>query len=315
MAIGDKKATRESYGMALAELGEKYDIVVMDADLSKSTKTDTFKKKFPERFINTGIAEGNMINVAAGLASTGKIVFASSFAMFAAGRAFEQIRNGVAYPHLNVKIGATHAGISVGEDGATHQCLEDIGIMRTIPGMVIINPADHYEAMAAVEAAVKYDGPVYLRFGRLAVPQIFDETNYKFELGKGVVLEEGKDATIVATGLMVPYALEARELLKEEGIDAEVINIHTIKPIDRELIEKTARKTGAIVTAEEHNVNGGLGSAVAEVLCETYPVPMMRVGTQDVFGKSGKPAELFEEYGLTAKNIAENVKKAISLKK
>lgn len=315
MAIGDKKATRESYGMALAELGEKYDIVVMDADLSKSTKTDTFKKKFPERFINTGIAEGNMINVAAGLASTGKIVFASSFAMFAAGRAFEQIRNGVAYPHLNVKIGATHAGISVGEDGATHQCLEDIGIMRTIPGMIIINPADHYEAMEAVKAAVEYDGPVYLRFGRLAVPQIFDETNYKFELGKGVVLEEGKDATIIATGLMVPYALEARELLKKDGIDAEVINIHTIKPIDRELIEKTARKTGAIVTAEEHNVIGGLGSAVAEVLCETYPVPMMRVGTQDVFGKSGKPAELFKEYGLTAENIAENVKKAISLKK
>ena len=315
MAIGDKKATRESYGMALAELGEKYDIVVMDADLSKSTKTDTFKKKFPERFINTGIAEGNMINVAAGLASTGKIVFASSFAMFAAGRAFEQIRNGVAYPHLNVKIGATHAGISVGEDGATHQCLEDIGIMRTIPGMIIINPADHYEAMEAVKAAVKYDGPVYLRFGRLAVPQIFDETNYKFELGKGVVLAEGKDATIIATGLMVPYALEARELLKKEGIDAEVINIHTIKPIDSELIEKTARKTGAIVTAEEHNVIGGLGSAVAEVLCETYPVPMMRVGTKDVFGKSGKPAQLFEEYGLTAENIAENVKKAISLKK
>ena len=315
MALGEKIATRESYGMALAQLGEKYDIVVMDADLSKSTKTDTFKKKFPERFINTGIAEGNMINVAAGLASTGKIVFASSFAMFAAGRAFEQIRNGVAYPHLNVKIGATHAGISVGEDGATHQCLEDIGIMRTIPGMVIINPADHYEAMAAVEAAVKYDGPVYLRFGRLAVPQIFDETNYKFELGKGVVLEEGKDATIIATGLMVPYALEARELLKKDGIDAEVINIHTIKPIDSELIEKTARKTGAIVTAEEHNVNGGLGSAVAEVLCETYPVPMMRVGTQDVFGKSGKPADLFKEYGLTAENIAENVKKAISLKK
>ena len=315
MAIGDKKATRESYGMALAELGEKYDIVVMDADLSKSTKTDTFKKKFPERFINTGIAEGNMINVAAGLASTGKIVFASSFAMFAAGRAFEQIRNGVAYPHLNVKIGATHAGISVGEDGATHQCLEDIGIMRTIPGMIIINPADHYEAMEAVKAAVEYDGPVYLRFGRLAVQQIFDETNYKFELGKGVVLEEGKDATIIATGLMVPYALEARELLKKEGIDAEVINIHTIKPIDRELIEKTARKTGAIVTAEEHNVIGGLGSAVAEALCETYPVPMMRVGTKDVFGKSGKPAELFVEYGLTAENIAENVKKAISLKK
>ena len=315
MAIGDKKATRESYGMALAELGEKYDIVVMDADLSKSTKTDTFKKKFPERFINTGIAEGNMLSTAAGLATTGKIVFASSFAMFAAGRAFEQIRNSIGYPHLNVKIGATHAGISVGEDGATHQCLEDMGIMRTIPGMVIINPADHVEAMAAVEAAVKYEGPVYLRFGRLPVPQIYDENTYKFEIGKGVQLEEGKDATIVATGLMVPYALEAREMLKAEGIDAAVVNIHTIKPIDREIIKKAAEKTGAIVTAEEHNVNCGLGSAVAEVLCEECPVPMLRVGTQDVFGKSGKPYELLEEYGLSAKNIAEQVKKAISLKK
>ena len=315
MAIGDKKATRESYGMALAELGEKYDIVVMDADLSKSTKTDTFKKKFPERFINTGIAEGNMLSTAAGLATTGKIVFASSFAMFAAGRAFEQIRNSIGYPHLNVKIGATHAGISVGEDGATHQCLEDMGIMRTIPGMVIINPADHVEAMAAVEAAVKYEGPVYLRFGRLPVPQIYDENTYKFEIGKGVQLEEGTDATIVATGLMVPYALEARELLKAEGIDAAVVNIHTIKPIDREIIKKAAEKTGAIVTAEEHNVNGGLGSAVAEVLCEECPVPMLRVGTQDVFGKSGKPYDLLKEYGLSAENIAENVKKAIALKK
>lgn len=314
MAIGDKKATRESYGMALAELGEKYDIVVMDADLSKSTKTDTFKKKFPERFINTGIAEGNMLSTAAGIASTGKIVFASSFAMFAAGRAFEQIRNSVAYPHLNVKIGATHAGISVGEDGATHQCLEDIGIMRTIPGMVILNPADHVEAMAAVEAAVKYDGPVYLRFGRLPVAQIFDENTYKFELGKGVQLAEGTDATIIATGLMVPYALETRDILKNEGIDAAVINIHTIKPIDREIIAQAAKKTGAIVTAEEHNVNGGLGSAVAEVLCEECPVPMLRVGTQDVFGKSGKPYELLKEYGLSAENIAENVKKAIAMK-
>ncbi len=315
MPIGDKKATRESYGMALAALGEKYDIVVMDADLSKSTKTDTFKKKFPERFINTGIAEGNMLSTAAGLASTGKIVFASSFAMFAAGRAFEQIRNSIGYPHLNVKIGATHAGISVGEDGATHQCLEDMGIMRTIPGMVIINPADHVEAMAAVEAAVKYEGPVYLRFGRLPVPQIFDENTYKFEIGKGVQLEEGTDATIIATGLMVPYALEARELLKADGVDAAVVNIHTIKPIDREIIKKAAQKTGAIVTAEEHNVNCGLGSAVAEVLCEEYPVPMFRVGTQDVFGKSGKPYELLKEYGLSAENIAEKVKKAISLKK
>ena len=233
-----------------------------------------------------------MISTAAGIASTGKVVFASSFAMFAAGRAFEQIRNSVGYPKLNVKIGATHAGISVGEDGATHQCLEDMGIMRTIPGMVIINPADHVEAMAAVEAAVKYNGPVYLRFGRLPVPQIFDENDYKFEIGKGVQLAEGKDATIVATGLMVPYALEARELLKAEGIDAAVVNIHTIKPIDKDIIVKAAKNTGAIVTAEEHNVYCGLGSAVAEVVAENCPVPVLRVGTQDVFGKSGNPYDL-----------------------
>ena len=314
MAIGDKKATRESYGTALAQLGDKYDIVVMDADLSKSTKTEMFKKKFPERFINTGIAEGNMMAVAAGIASTGKTVFASSFAMFAAGRAFEQIRNSICYPHLNVKIGATHAGISVGEDGATHQCLEDIGIMRTLPGMVIINPADHVEAMAAVEAAIKHDGPVYLRFGRLAVPQIFDENTYRFELGKGVWLADGTDATIVATGLMIPYALEARELLKNDGINAAVVNIHTIKPIDREIIAEAARKTGAIVTAEEHNIMGGLGSAVAEVLCEICPVPMRRIGTQDVFGRSGKPAELLKLYHMTAEDIAESVKKVIKMK-
>ncbi len=314
MAIGDKKATRESYGTALAQLGDKYDIVVMDADLSKSTKTEMFKKKFPERFINTGIAEGNMMAVAAGIASTGKTVFASSFAMFAAGRAFEQIRNSICYPHLNVKIGATHAGISVGEDGATHQCLEDIGIMRTLPGMVIINPADHVEAMAAVEAAIKHDGPVYLRFGRLAVPQIFDENTYRFELGKGVWLADGTDATIVATGLMIPYALEARELLKNDGINAAVVNIHTIKPIDREIIAEAARKTGAIVTAEEHNIMGGIGSAVAEVLCEICPVPMRRIGTQDVFGRSGKPAELLKLYHMTAEDIAESVKKVIEMK-
>ena len=314
MAIGDKKATRESYGTALAQLGDKYDIVVMDADLSKSTKTEMFKKKFPERFINTGIAEGNMMAVAAGIASTGKTVFASSFAMFAAGRAFEQIRNSICYPHLNVKIGATHAGISVGEDGATHQCLEDIGIMRTLPGMVIINPADHVEAMAAVEAEIKHDGPVYLRFGRLAVPQIFDENTYRFELGKGVWLADGTDATIVATGLMIPYALEARELLKNDGINAAVVNIHTIKPIDREIIAEAARKTGAIVTAEEHNIMGGLGSAVAEVLCEICPVPMRRIGTQDVFGRSGKPAELLKLYHMTAEDIAESVKKVIEMK-
>ncbi len=313
--MADKRATRESYGMALAELGEKYDILVMDADLSKSTKTDTFKKKFPERFINTGIAEGNMMATAAGIATTGRVVFASSFAMFAAGRAFEQIRNSICYPNLNVKIGATHAGISVGEDGASHQCLEDIGIMRTIPNMVIINPADHTEAMQAVEAAILHQGPVYLRFGRLAVPQIFDPETYKFELGKGVTISEGTDAAIIATGLMVPEAIKAAEMLKEEGISAEVINIHTIKPIDRDIITAAAKKTGAVVTAEEHNVIGGLGSAVAEVLCETCPVPMKRVGTQDVFGRSGKPAELLEMYGLTAKNIAENVKQVIALKK
>lgn len=310
-----KMATREAYGLALAEFGKKYDIIVFDADLSKSTKTNTFKKEFPERFFNAGIAEANMVSTAAGLATCGKTVFVSSFAMFAAGRAFEQIRNSVGYPHLNVKIGATHAGISVGEDGATHQCLEDIGIMRTIPGMVIINPADATESILAVEAAIKHDGPVYLRFGRLAVPELFDRATYKFELGKGVLLEEGSDVTIIATGLMVPEAIEAKKILAESGINARVINIHTIKPIDKDIIIKAAKETGAIVTAEEHNVIGGLGSAVAEVLCESCPVPMLRVGVQDKFGKSGKPAILLEEYGLTAKNIAENAKKAIALKK
>ena len=309
-----KTATREAYGQALAEFGEKYDIVVLDADLSKSTKTDTFYKKFPERFFNTGIAEGNMMSIAAGLAACGKIVFASSFAMFAAGRAFEQIRNSICYPNLNVKIGATHAGISVGEDGATHQCLEDIGIMRTIPNMVIINPADKAEAILAVEAAIKHDGPVYLRFGRLAVPEVFDRDTYKFEIGKGVELKDGTDVTIIATGLLVPEALEAAEKLKEEGISARVINMATIKPIDKEIIKKAACDTGAIVTAEEHNVIGGLGSAVAETLCETKPVPMLRVGTQDVFGQSGKPSELFEVYGLTAENIARKCKEVIALK-
>ncbi len=311
----EKTATREAYGLALAEFGEKYDIIVLDADLSKSTKTDTFLKKFPERFFNTGIAEGNMMSTAAGIASCGKIVFASSFAMFAAGRAFEQIRNGICYPNLNVKIGATHAGISVGEDGATHQCLEDIGIMRTIPNMVIINPADKAESILAVEAAIKHDGPVYLRFGRLAVPEIFDRNTYKFEIGKGVELIEGSDVTIIATGLLVPEAMEAAEKLKAEGISARVINMATIKPIDRDIIKKAAEETGAIVTAEEHNVIGGLGSAVAEVLCEVAPVPMLRVGTQDVFGQSGKPAELLEIYGLTADNLVKQAKEAIKLKK
>ncbi len=310
-----KIATREAYGMALAEFGENYDLVVLDADLSKSTKTDTFKKKFPERFINAGIAEASMMTTAAGLAACGKTVFASSFAMFAAGRAFEQIRNSIGYPNLNVKIGATHAGISVGEDGASHQCLEDIGIMRTIPNMVIINPADATESILAVEAAIKHHGPVYLRFGRLAVPELFDRATYKFELGKGVLLEDGSDVTIVATGLMVPEALEAKKLLAAEGISARVINIHTIKPIDKDILVKAAQETGAIVTAEEHNVIGGLGSAVAEVLSENYPVPMRRVGTQDKFGKSGKPALLLEEYGLTAANIAANAKEVLKLKK
>jgi len=313
--MADKKiATRESYGAALASLGEKYDIIVLDADLSKSTKTDTFKKQFPDRFINMGIAEANMMSTAAGLAACGKIVFASSFAMFAAGRAFEQIRNSICYPKLNVKIGATHAGISVGEDGATHQCLEDIGIMRTLPNMVILNPADDVEAKAAVKAAIEHEGPVYLRFGRLGVPVLFDD-DYKFEIGKGVQLVEGTDVTLVATGLLVGSALEAAELLKNDGISARVINIPTIKPIDEAIIAKAAAETGALVSCEEHNVIGGLGSAVAEVLCQTCPAPLLRVGTLDVFGKSGKPAELFEEYGLTAQNIAIQAKNAMALKR
>ncbi len=314
MADVKKIATRESYGNALASLGKEYDIVVLDADLSKSTKTDTFKKEFPERFINMGIAEQNMMSTAAGLASCGKVVFASSFAMFAAGRAFEQIRNSICYPNLNVKIGATHAGISVGEDGATHQCLEDIGIMRTIPNMVIINPADDVEARAAVKAAVLHDGPVYLRFGRLAVPVLYDEADYKFEIGKGVLLQDGSDVSIVATGLMVEPAIEAAKLLAEEGISARVINIHTIKPIDRDILVKAAKETGAVVTCEEHNIIGGLGSAVAEVLCEEAPVPMERVGVKDAFGKSGVPADLLKEYGLTAADIVAAAKKAISKK-
>lgn len=313
-SVGEKKATREAYGAALKEFGCNENIVVLDADLSKSTKTEMFKKEYPERFINAGIAEGNMMSVAAGLASCGKTVFASSFAMFAAGRAFEQVRNSICYPHLNVKIGATHAGISVGEDGATHQCLEDIGIMRTIPGMVIINPADANEAFLAVKAAIEYEGPVYLRFGRLAVPVIFDE-NYNFEIGKGVVLNGGSDVTLAATGLMVSEALEAASELEKDGISARVINISTIKPIDKEIIIKAAKETGAIVTCEEHNIYGGLGSAVAEVLSENKPVPMKRVGTMDVFGKSGVPKKLMEEYGLDAKTIVKRAKEAVSMKK
>lgn len=311
--VGDKVATRVAYGNALAEFGDNPNIVVLDADLSGSTKTATFKKQYPERFVNVGIAEGNMMSVAAGLATCGKTVFASTFAMFAAGRAFEQIRNSIGYPHLNVKIGATHAGISVGEDGATHQCLEDIGIMRTIPGMTILNPADAAEARLAIKAAIDYKGPVYLRFGRLDVPVIFDE-DYKFEIGKGVELKDGTDITIIATGIMISEAIKAREMLAEVGISARVINIATIKPIDEEIIIKAAKETGAIVTAEEHNIIGGLGSAVAEVIVENCPVPMQRVGTRDVFGKSGKPADLLKEYGLDAETIAEKAKEVIAKK-
>ncbi len=307
-----KKATRESYGAALAKYGKDERVVVLDADLSKSTKTDTFKKEYPERFINCGIAEGNMMSVAAGLAAAGKIAFASSFAMFAAGRAFEQIRNSIGYPSLNVKIGATHAGISVGEDGATHQCLEDIGLMRTIPNMVILNPADDVEAMACVKAAIDYDGPVYMRFGRLAVEDVNSE-DYNFQLGKGVQLADGKDVSIIATGLMVQEAMKAKHILATEGISARVINIHTIKPIDADIITKAAKETGAIVTAEEHYIMGGLGSAVCEVVCDNCPVPVKIIGT-DRFGKSGKPNELFEEYGLTADNIVKQVKEIIKLK-
>ncbi len=316
MADVIKKATRESYGEALAELAEKYDdLYVLDADLAAATKTGIFKKKYPERFIDCGIAEANMMGVAAGMAATGKKVFASSFAMFAAGRAFEIVRNSIGYPHLNVKIGATHAGISVGEDGATHQCNEDIALMRTIPGMTVINPADDVEARAAVAAALEIDGPVYLRFGRLAVPVFNDRETYKFEVGKGVQLREGSDVTIIATGLMVNEALNAADALKAEGISARVINIHTIKPIDREIICKAANETGVIVTAEEHSVIGGLGSAVADVVTECCPVPVIKVGVNDVFGHSGPAADLLKEFGLSAENIAEKAKYALTLRK
>ena len=313
--MAEKLATREAYGNALAEFGDKYDFVVLDADLAAATKTGTFKKKFPERFFDCGIAEGNMISVAAGIATTGTVVFASSFAMFAAGRAFEPIRNSIGYPHLNVKIGATHAGITVGEDGATHQCNEDIALMRTIPGMTIINPADATEARAAVEAAIKFNGPVYMRFGRFAVPTLFDKDTYEFELGKGVQMVDGTDVTIVATGLMVHMAIDAAKVLAERGISARVINIHTIKPIDREIILKAAAETGAIVTAEEHSVIGGLGSAVSEVVCEGCPVPVVRVGVEDKYGRSGKVPPLLQMYGLTTENIVAKAEAAIALKK
>ena len=304
-----KIATRESYGHALVELGKEHEeVVVLDADLAEATKTGIFKKEFPERHIDCGIAECNMMGIAAGLAATGKVPFASSFAMFAAGRAFEQIRNSIGYPHLNVKIGATHAGISVGEDGATHQCNEDIALMRTIPGMVVINPSDDVEARAAVKAAYGHQGPVYLRFGRLAVPVINDRPDYKFEIGKGVVLKEGTDLTIVATGLCVNESLMAAAKLEEEGIHAQVINIHTIKPIDADLIAEAAKKTGKIVTVEEHSVIGGLGSAVCDVLCEREPVKVLKIGMNDVFGESGPAVKLLEKYGLDAAGIYAKIK-------
>ena len=309
MSAVKKIATRESYGNALVELGAEHDnLIVLDADLAAATKTGVFKKAYPDRHIDCGIAECNMMGIAAGLSTTGIVPFASTFAMFAAGRAFEQVRNSIGYPHLNVKIGATHAGISVGEDGATHQCNEDIALMRTIPGMVILNPADDVEAKACVKAAYEYNGPVYLRFGRLAVPVINDRPDYKFELGKGVVLREGKDVTIVATGLCVSSALEAAEKLAADGIDAKIINIHTIKPLDEELIVAAAKETGKVVTVEEHSVIGGLGSAVCDALAEKCPVPVKKIGVQDVFGESGPAAALLAKYKLDGEGVYEQVK-------
>ena len=315
MELGEKIATREAYGSSLVEFAEKYDFVVMDADLAEATKTVKFKKAYPDRFFDCGIAEGNMVSTAAGIAAAGKTVFCSTFAMFAAGRAFEQVRNSVGYPHLNVKIGATHAGITVGEDGATHQCLEDLALMRVIPGMTVINPSDAVEAREAVRLALETKGPFYMRFGRFAVPVINDPAGYRMEIGKGVNLAEGKDVTIVATGITVAMALEARKLLEADGISARVINIHTIKPIDREILIDAAKNTGAVVTAEEHNIIGGLGSAVAEVLAETLPVPVLRVGIRDTFGHSGTVPALLEAYGLTPAAIAEKAKAAVGMKK
>ena len=314
--MSNKMATREAYGKVLKDLASTNEnIVVLDADLSKSTKTADFKSVAPERFFNMGIAEGNMMGVAAGLSTCGKIPFVSTFAMFAAGRAFEQIRNSICYPKLNVKVCATHAGLTVGEDGASHQAIEDISLMRSIPNMTVINPADAIETDAVIKAIAEMEGPCYVRLGRLAVNNVNDAATYKFELGKGITLKEGNDVTLVATGIMVEAALEAAEMLAKEGINARVINIHTIKPIDREILVNAAKETGAIVTAEEHNVIGGLGSAVAEVLTEECPVPVLKVGVQDTFGESGKPDELLEAYGLTANNIVEKAKKAINCKK
>ncbi len=312
MSEVEKIATRASYGNALVELGNEHDdLVVLTADLAAATMTGTFAKAHPDKHINCGIAEANMTCIAAGLAATGKVPFASSFAMFSAGRAFEQVRNSIGYPHLNVKIGATHAGVSVGEDGASHQCNEDIALMRTIPGMVIINPADDVEARAAVRAAYEYVGPVYMRFGRAAVPVFNDEKTYKFEMGKGIVLREGKDVSIIATGSTVPASMEAAEMLAKDGIDAEVINIHTIKPLDEDLILKSAKKTGKVVTAEEHSVIGGLGSAVCDVLSEKNPTPVFKIGMQDVFGESGAAAQLLHKYKLDAEGIYEQVKQFV----
>ena len=309
MADVIKKATRESYGEALAELSSVYpDLIVLDADLAAATKTGIFKKACPERFFDCGIAEANMMGVAAGIASTGKKVFASSFAMFAAGRAFEIVRNSIGYPHLNVKIGATHAGISVGEDGATHQCNEDIALMRTIPGMTIINPADDVEARAAVKAAYEYVGPVYMRFGRLAIPVFNDESTYKFELGKGVVLREGNDVAIFATGLEVYESMQAAEMLAADGINAKVINIHTIKPLDEELVVASAKECKKVVTVEEHSIIGGLGSAVCDTLCANYPTPVLKIGVNDVYGESGPAVQLVKKYGLDAESIYKKVK-------
>ena len=312
--MADKIATREAYGNALAELGEKYDFIVMDADLAAATKTSIFKKKYPNRFFDCGIAEGNMMSAAAGVATTGLIPFVSTFAMFAAGRAFEQVRNSVGYPHLNVKIGATHAGVTVGEDGATHQCNEDIALMRTIPGMVILNPADGVETRAAVEAAILYEGPVYIRLGRAAVPTVNTAPDYRFEIGRGVTLADGKDITIVATGYMVHVALEARETLAAEGISARVLNIHTIKPLDTEILAKAARETGAIVTVEEHSVIGGLGSAVAEAVAESCPVPVSRIGVPDCYGRSGTVSDMLSYMHLTAADIVARVREVVSKK-
>ncbi|MBQ4466555.1 MAG: transketolase family protein [Oscillospiraceae bacterium] len=312
MAEIKKKATRESYGEALTALADKYpDLVVLDADLAAATKTGIFKKAYPERFFDCGIAEENMMGVAAGLAAAGKIPFASTFAMFAAGRAYEIVRNSIGYPHLNVKIGATHAGISVGEDGATHQCNEDIALMRTIPGMTVIVPSDDVEAKAAVEAAIQHEGPVYMRFGRLAAPILNDPATYKFEMGKGITLRDGKDITIVATGLMVGEAAAAAEQLAAEGIDARVLNIHTIKPLDEELIVKAAKETGRIVTVEEHSIIGGLGSAVCDCVSANCPVPVTKIGVNDEFGHSGPAVDLLKEFGLSAENIVATVKKVL----